>query len=140
MTAAVDAALQEALAAQLEEEAAPQVLSEAPEAVVLMAVREAWVRVRDADGATLYEKVMAPGEIWEAPVTEVPATFDTGNAGAVYMAVNGQTYGPVGDTGSVVRRIPLAASPVAERFAVAAPEGDADLERVVAELARPALE
>jgi cytoskeletal protein RodZ len=148
LTAAVDAAVEEALAIQ---EAAyvageqgatvgelpPQVVAEAPEPVVVVAVRDSWVRVRDAEGATLYEKVMTAGETWEVPVTEAPPTLDTGNAGAVYMAVRGETYGPVGENGSVVRRVPLAEGEVRDAYSVADLDGDSDLGRVVAELSAP---
>jgi hypothetical protein len=150
MTAAVDAAVQEALSARGEAlareaegpagEPAPQVVAQLPDAVVIMSVRESWVRVRDAEGATLYEKVMAAGETWEAPLTEAPPTLDTGNAGAVYIAVGGETFGPVGANGSVVRKVPLAAAPVRDAFEVANVGEDSDLERVVAELVEPSVD
>ncbi len=142
--ASIDAALSEAMA----EEAAPagpapetpRVLAQAPEAVVLVAVRPAWVRVRSAEGDTLFEKILEPGETWEVPVADAPATLRTGNSGALYMSVAGQTYGPVAPGAQVVSGVALAADAVRGDYAVADLEGDADLARVVAELqAEPVL-
>ena len=151
ITASIDAALSEALgvapdaaaaaeAVAPEAPAMPQVLAQAPDAVVLVAVRPAWVRVRSAEGDTLFEKTLQPGETWEVPVTDAPATLRTGNSGALYMAVAGQTFGPIAPGAQVVSGVALAADAVREGFAVADLEADADLARVVAELAvEPAL-
>ncbi|CTQ50950.1 cytoskeletal protein RodZ [Jannaschia donghaensis] len=117
--------------------ATPRVLAEAPDAVVLVAVRSAWVRVRSADGDTLFEKVLEPGETYEVPVAEAPATLRTGNSGAIYMSVAGQTYGPVAP-GPQVANATITAADVTENFAVADLTEDTDLARVVAELAVPA--
>jgi len=135
----VDAALQEALR-QTDEAAAtttPRVLAEAPDAVVLIAVRPAWVRVRSADGNTLFEKVLESGETYEVPASEVPPTLRTGNSGAVYMSVAGQTYGPVAPGPQVVSGIALASAEVTAGYELADLSDDEDLARVVAELAVP---
>lgn len=142
--ASVDAALSEAMAEDGVAEggivAAPRVLAQEPEAVVLVAVRAAWVRVRSAEGATLFEKVLEPGETYEVPVGEAPATLRTGNSGAVYMSVAGATYGPIAPGAQVVSNIALAADAVRDTYAVADLGKDKDLARVVAELgAAPSL-
>ncbi|MGB3407651.1 MAG: RodZ domain-containing protein [Jannaschia sp.] len=137
----VTAALAEALgttAAAEETPGTPQVLASAPDAVVLFAVRPAWVRIRSADGETLFEKILEPGETYEVPASEVAPTLRTGNSGALYLAVAGQTYGPVAPGAQVVSGIALAADAVTTAYAVADLEGDRDLARVVAELATPA--
>ena len=112
----------------------PQVTAEGPQPVSLVAVRETWVRVRDAAGTTIYETVMQAGQRYQLPVTEEPPTLRTGNAGGVYFDVAGQTYGPVGADGTVVSGVALASATVAEAFPVADLSADADLARVVAEL------
>ena len=112
----------------------PQVTAAGPGAVSLVAVRETWVRVRDAGGSTIYETVMKPGERYQLPVTEEPPTLRTGNAGGVYFDVAGQTYGPVGADGVVVSGVALASADVIGAFPVADLAADADLARVVAEL------
>ncbi|WP_299837765.1 helix-turn-helix domain-containing protein [uncultured Jannaschia sp.] len=141
MNASVDAALMEALGESdvtaPEAPAPPRVLAEAPEAVVLVAVRAAWVRVRSAEGDTLFEKILEPGETYEVPVAEPPATLRTGNSGAIYMSVAGETYGPAAPGVQVVSNIALAADAVREAYRVADLETDGDLARVVAELDVP---
>jgi cytoskeletal protein RodZ len=120
--------------------APPQVLASAPDAVVLVAVRETWVRVRAATGETLFEQVMQAGDTYEVPAAEAPATLRTGNSGALYMAVAGDTYGPVAPGAQVVSGVALTGEAVRADFAVADLGGDEDLARVVAELsAAPAL-
>ena len=130
ISSAVDAALAEAVA----DAGQPQVLAAEPDAVMLIAVRPAWVRVRSAEGDTLFEKVLEPGETYEVPMAEAPATLRTGNSGAVYFSVAGQTYGPVAPGAQVASNVALASQAVTERFAVADLQDDSDLARVVAEL------
>ncbi|KIT14704.1 helix-turn-helix domain-containing protein [Jannaschia aquimarina] len=134
--ATLDAVVAEALATDPEDDRTdtPRVLAEVPEAVVLVAAQETWIRVRAADGATLLEKVMQPGETYEVPVADAPATLRTGNSGGVYFSVAGQTYGPVAPGVQVVSGIPLAADSVTQAYALADLQSDSDIARVVAEL------
>lgn len=97
--------------------------------VVLFAVRPSWVRVRAADGTVIFEKILDAGEAFEIPATEEPPTLRAGNAGSVYFAVNGQTFGPAGEGPSVVSNVALAASDLTGRFALADLGADADLAR-----------
>ncbi len=75
----------------------------------LLAVRPSWVRVRGADGTVIFEKILDAGEQFEVPMTEEPATLRAGNAGSLYFAVNGQTYGPAGSGPQVIKGSLLAA-------------------------------
>jgi hypothetical protein len=142
IAAAVSGALSEAMAgaadvlSEIDPAATPRVLAEEPDAVVIVAVREAWVRVRGADGSSLFEKVLQPGETYEVPLMEVPPTLRTGNSGAVYFSVAGQTYGPVAPGPQVVNA-DISADLVTEKFAIADLSADDDLARVVAELSTP---
>ncbi len=143
ITASVDSALVEALGAtsdpaQDTPAATPRVLAEGPDAVVILAVRAAWVRVKSAEGDILFEKILEPGDTYEVPASEAPATLRTGNSGALYMAVAGETYGPLAPGAQIVSDVPLAAEAVRETYAVADLEDDRDLARVVAELAAEA--
>ena len=138
---AIDGGIEQALADVLDAPdnstdpfAPPRVLAEQPEAVVLVAVRPAWVRVRSADGDTLFEKILESGETYEVPLSEEPATLRAGNSGAVYLSVAGQTYGPVAPGAQVVSNVTLAADAVRTDYEIADLEGDRDLARVVAEL------
>jgi cytoskeletal protein RodZ len=112
----------------------PQVVEGAPDAVQIVAVRPAWVRVRAADGSVIFEGIMNAGDTYDVPATENPPTLRVGESGAVYFAVNGAHYGPAGPSGAVTANLSLTAGALTERYAQADPEADADLERVVAEL------
>jgi len=112
----------------------PQVVEGAPDAVQIVAVRPAWVRVRAADGSVIFEGIMNAGDTYDVPATENPATLRVGESGAVYFAVNGAHYGPAGPSGAVTANLSLTAAALTERYAQADPKADADLKRVVAEL------
>lgn len=101
-------------------QAGPRVTADVPE-VLLVAVRPAWVRVRAADGSVLFERTLEPGDTWVVPPTEAPPTLRTGAAGAVYFAVNGQTYGPAGPNGAVVDGIALNSGALQQDFALVDP-------------------
>ncbi|MCF2872738.1 helix-turn-helix domain-containing protein [Octadecabacter sp. G9-8] len=99
--------------------------------VQLVAVRDAWVRVRAADGTVLYETVMTAGDTFDVPQTEEPATLRIGESGAVYFAVNGAHYGPVGPSGQVTSNLALTVDNLTTEYAVADLTADSDLAEVV---------
>lgn len=99
--------------------------------VQLVAVRDAWVRVRAADGSVLYETVMSAGDTFDVPQTEEPATLRIGESGAVYFAVNGAHYGPVGPRGSVSSNVALSVDSLTQTYAVADLSADSDLAEIV---------
>ncbi len=109
-----------------------QVVADAAPSVSLLAVRPSWVRVRGSDGTIIFEKILDAGEQFEVPLTEEPATLRAGNAGSLYFAVNGQTYGPAGDGPVVVRDVALAPDALRDRYLVADVQRDTDLARFVA--------
>ena len=96
-----------------------QVTAEPIPGVQLVAVRPAWVRVRSADGSVIYEGIMDAGDTYVVPATEDPATLRIGESGAVYFAVNGVHYGPVGPTGSVTSNVALSAESLTAAYTVA---------------------
>lgn len=109
-----------------------QVVADAAPGVSLLAVRPSWVRVRAADGTVIFEKILDAGEQFDVPVTEEPATLRAGNASSLYIAVNGETYGPVGKGPEVVKGVVLAAEAVTGAYSVADATGDSDLARFIA--------
>lgn len=102
----------------------------APE-VQLVAVRPAWVRVRAADGSVIFEGVMEPGQNFVVPTTEDPATLRVGESGALYFAVNGTHYGPVGRKGVVTSNVELSAESLTGTYALADLSADTDLAEIV---------
>lgn len=97
----------------------------------LVAVRPAWVRVRSADGTVIFEGVMEPGQNFVVPATEEPATLRVGESGAMYFAVNGVHYGPVGPSGVVTSNVALTTQSLTETYAVADLSADNDLAEIV---------
>ncbi len=97
----------------------------------LVAVRPAWVRVRAANGTVIFEGVMEPGQNFVVPSTEEPANLRVGESGAMYFAVNGVHYGPVGQTGTVTSNVELSTQSLTESFAVADLSADTDLAEIV---------
>ncbi len=120
--------------AALAERAAPppvQVVEDPVPEVQLVAVRPAWVRVRSADGTVLFEGVMEPGQNFVVPATEEPASLRVGESGAMYFAVNGVHYGPVGPRGVVTSQVELTPESLTETYAVADLAADDDLAEIV---------
>ena len=104
------------------------VAADAP-AVELLAVRPAWVRVQAADGTIIFEKILDAGERYALPKTEEAPVLRVGESGALYFAVNGQTYGPAGNRGSVTKNLVLSPEALTAKFALADMSRDADLVR-----------
>ncbi|MEM6759168.1 MAG: RodZ domain-containing protein [Pseudomonadota bacterium] len=118
----IDLAIQDALSART----VPQVVEDLGPTVRMVAAYPAWVRVRSADGATLFETTMQPGDTYDIPVTEVPPTLHVGDSGAVYFAMGSDCYGPVGGRGSVTRNLALDRTKLAEVMAPVNPADSAD--------------
>ena len=98
----------------------------------LLSVRPAWVRVTSTDGTVLLEKIMDAGERFTLPPLEQPPVLRTGNSGAVYFAVNGQTYGPAAPGAQVVSGVELSPSSLTERFELADLQTDPELAQMIA--------
>jgi len=104
-----------------------QVVEPAAPPVMLLAVRPSWVRVSAADGTVLFEKILEAGERYVLPASEEPPLLRSGNAGAVYFAVNGEAYGPAGQGPSIVSNVALSPDAIREAYDVADLEKDAAL-------------
>jgi len=114
--------------------AVPQVVEGPAPALQMVAAYPSWVRVRAADGKVIFEGIMNQGDTWEVPATEEPPTLRTGESGAIYFAMNGQYFGPVGDRGSVTSNLPLQRQALAELYEPALLEENSALATMVAEL------
>ena len=107
------------------------VKADAP-AVELLAVRPAWVRVKAADGTVLLEKILDAGERFALPKLEEPPSLRVGESGALYFAVNGETFGPAGERGTVTKNVELSPEALKASYALADLSQDADLANMVA--------
>lgn len=125
----VDAVLAGILGPMPADPNAVQVTTGPAPTVELVATREAWVRVNAPDGSVIYEGILGPGDTFEVPATEEPATLRVGESGALFMAVNGTPYGPVGPSGQVTSNVPLSAEAITTDYA----QADLSAEEVLAD-------
>ncbi len=95
--------------------------------LTMVAVRPAWVRVKSADGTTLFEGIMNAGDSWEVPAMEDAPNLRVGESGAVYFAVAGTHYGPVGPRGTVTSNLALSVDNLTATYQVADLNDDSDL-------------
>jgi hypothetical protein len=102
----------------------------APE-LAMVAVRPAWVRVRAADGAVIFEGIMNAGDTWAVPAMAEPPVLRIGESGAVYFQINGAIHGPVGERGVVTSNLALSADELAQTYSVADLSADDDLAAMV---------
>jgi cytoskeletal protein RodZ len=131
----IDAALAEALGidgAGVEVADAAVQVTAAPPEVVIFAVRPSWVRVQAQDGTVLFEKILDGGERYVLPRLDAPARLRAGNAGSLYFGVNGQTLGPAGGPGAVVREVALSVEALTQSYQLADVAADADLAQHIA--------
>jgi len=98
--------------------------------MVVVAARPAWVRVRSADGSTLFESTMQPGDTYVVPALETAPEVRIGESGAIYFAVNGLHYGPAGPRGAV-STVALSVDALTADYAVADLDADAALAEAV---------
>jgi cytoskeletal protein RodZ len=104
-----------------------QVIATDAAQIELLAVRPAWVRITAADGSTIFEKILDAGERYPLPKLVEAPILRVGESGALYFAVNGQTYGPAGARGSVTKNVVLSPEALTTAYTVADMTGDADL-------------
>lgn len=99
--------------------AVPQVVEAVSPGVEMVAVRPSWVQVTSADGSVIFEAIMNAGDSFSVPLTEEAPKLRTGESGAIYFAVNGNHFGPVGGRGQVSKNVDLSVDGVLERFEIA---------------------
>ncbi|EDZ46077.1 conserved hypothetical protein [Rhodobacterales bacterium Y4I] len=97
----------------------PQVVAEVEPGVEMVAVRPSWVQVTAADGSVILETIMDAGQRFEVPMTEDAPRLRTGESSAIYFAVNGEHFGPVGKRGQVSKNIELSMEAITGRFELA---------------------
>ncbi|MGP6086230.1 helix-turn-helix domain-containing protein [Antarctobacter jejuensis] len=112
----------------------PQVTATPTPGITVVATSETWVEVTSPSGQKLLARLMKPGESYQVPQTDQAPTIFSGNAGGVFFAVNGQTYGPYGPNGQFGRGLSLAAGEIQQKMAVADLTQNQTLAKTVAEL------
>lgn len=112
----------------------PRVLAETPPGITVVATQETWVEVTSPSGKKLFAQTLQAGQTYQVPQTDQPPTIFSGNAGGVFFAVNGQTFGPYGSTGQFGRNLALSPAAIQQQLQVADLSANQTLARVVAEL------
>ncbi|MEE8454645.1 MAG: RodZ domain-containing protein [Limibaculum sp.] len=87
-----------------------------PPKVIVHATDAAWIRVRDGDDVVIFEGILAAGGQFEIPERVTAPLLRAGNAGAVYVLIDGAPYGPVGSSDRVVKNLSLRAADIESRF------------------------
>ncbi len=80
--------------------------------VVLHAAEEAWIRVRTGENAVVYEGTLGAGEQFSLPELVEAPFLKAGNAGGIFVLVDGIAYGPVGRRGEIARNVSLRAADI----------------------------
>jgi hypothetical protein len=99
-----------------------EVVPAGPPKVIIHAADAAWIRVRDGDAAVIFEGTLAAGGRFEIPARTTAPLLRAGNAGAVYVLIDGAPYGPVGSSDRVVKNLSLRAADIERRFPLASAE------------------
>jgi cytoskeletal protein RodZ len=74
--------------------------------VTIVATQESWVEIRDRNGRLLLTRVLQPGQRYDVP-DEKGVTMITGNAGGIYLVVDGEKQSALGKPAAVRRNIQL---------------------------------
>ena len=78
--------------------------TDAPVRIVIRAKDECWIKVRDQNGTTVFQRLMKPGDVYRVPEQSGLALY-AGNASGLAVAVDGQDAPPL--TGKVRHNIRL---------------------------------
>ncbi len=114
------------------EAALPPAPAAARSGVHVFATAEAWIRVRNGDSKVLFTGILGAGEHFSLPAEATAPQLRAGNAGAVYIVVDGAAFGPLGAGPEVAKNVSLtpdavrAAYPQAKDVAIAPNVSPAD--------------
>ncbi|WP_316013083.1 helix-turn-helix domain-containing protein [Roseobacter sp. HKCCA0434] len=95
-----------------------------PPTVSIVATQAAWVRVSQADGATLFEKILAAGESYDVPLGVEGPELRAGNSGSVFLRVGDAIFGPLGDGPRVAKNVSLNPADIPEQWQAAEPTAE----------------
>ena len=111
---------------------APQVVMPPAPEIAIVASSAAWVRVRAADGTTLFEKILNAGERYVVPKSDEAPILRAGNSGSVYFVIDGKAFGPAGDPGAIASNVALDLRSLRASFDVADLDSDPGLAEAIA--------
>ncbi|MGB0853363.1 MAG: helix-turn-helix domain-containing protein [Pikeienuella sp.] len=88
-------------------------------AINIVAVEDAWLRVRDGDAKTLFTGILGAGDRFILPVDADAPVLRAGNAGAVYLVVGDAAFGPLGAGPVVAKNVQLTPEAIRASYPVA---------------------
>ena len=83
------------------------VVAAKPHPVVLKAVQDVWLEIRDGSNVPIFSRVLKQGEEYWVPADAVNYKMTTGNAGGLQIVVEGVDVPITGRKGEVRRRVSL---------------------------------
>ena len=75
--------------------------------VVIEAAKDSWIEVKDADGNSVFKKVLRTGDQYVVPGNGISHTLLTTNAGGLTILVDGKKVQAIGGKGEIVRGVEL---------------------------------
>lgn len=87
--------------------------------VVLKAIDNVWLEIKDSQRVTVFSRVLAVGEEYWIPVGQKDLTMTLGNAGGLQISVDGQALPLLGKTGQVIRKVSLDAEKLKQSLKIA---------------------
>lgn len=85
--------------------------------VTLAATDEVWLRVYDADGKTLRQGTMKPGERYDVPGDAKDPQINVGRPDKLAVTLNGSAIPPLGDGSRAIKDVRVSAAAIAARLA-----------------------
>lgn len=89
------------------EQGPPAPVAVAARGVYVYATEDAWVRIRDGERKVLFTGILGPGERFTLPEGATEPQLRAGNAGAVFIIIDGAAYGPLGNGPQVAKKVDL---------------------------------
>ena len=78
----------------------------------LHAAADAWVSIRDKNGATVFSRVLKAGETWQGSDDAAPYRMTLGNAGGLTLSAGDVTTAALGRIGAVRRNLVVSAAAI----------------------------
>lgn len=75
--------------------------------IVLKAIANVWIEIRDSERKTLFSRVLSSGEEYWIPLDLKGLSMTLGNAGGLQISIDGQALPLFGRTGQVIRKLSL---------------------------------
>jgi cytoskeleton protein RodZ len=90
----------------------------APQPLVVVAERAAWIRVYQENGTVIFESILEKGQTYAPPDGIERPLIWAGNSGSVYIRVGDALHGPLGSGTKATRDVVLEPAAITDRYDV----------------------